>query len=142
MDPLADKWMIGVLSITLAQAEILPWSLVGLMLGRDIYLVMGTIYHRYRTKKPNAPFFNTTDFGSFEVKPTWISKVNTALQISLLVGQLSHSAWTFPAAYVMAWWQASVAVTTVASGLDYTYQYLSHTNVLRAIYPKRFKKPY
>ncbi len=40
---------------------LLPLPLVLLVFGRDVLLVSGTFYHRYRTKDPSSKFFDTKD---------------------------------------------------------------------------------
>lgn len=58
-----------------------------LILGRDIGLSISAIYYRWISLPPPKTMARYWDFSlpSAEVKPTGISKVNTALQL-LLVG--------------------------------------------------------
>lgn len=88
--------MIGTLSISMMWSGLLPWPLVTLIFGRDVLLVSGTFYHRLKTKDVDTAFFDTSDSGAFEVKPTMISKVNTALQFALFGFTLTNAAWQVP----------------------------------------------
>jgi len=40
-DPLADKCLLSGIFLALAAAHILPWWLVGLVFGRDVYILAG-----------------------------------------------------------------------------------------------------
>lgn len=96
LDPLADKILIGTISVSLASQALLPVPLVALMFGRDFGLIAGTFWYRYRHKEKDAPFFNTSDVSSFEIAPSYISKINTALQLSLLGISLVNGFSDFP----------------------------------------------
>lgn len=96
LDPFADKVLVGSLSLSMVWTGLLPWQLVALILGRDLMLVGGTFYHRLTTKDATSGFFDTSDSGAFEVKPTLLSKVNTALQLSLFGFALTNAAWQIP----------------------------------------------
>ena len=115
--------MVGSLSLTMAVQGMLPIPLVALVFGRDFGLVLGTLYHRYQSKDPGAPFFNTTDVGSFEITPSYISKANTVLQVSLLGLTLTHGAWDFPESSFLRGLHYAVALSTVASGFSYANAY-------------------
>ena len=66
--------------------HILAWLAV-IILGRDAGLMVSAIYYRWISLPPPKTMARYWDFSlpSAEVKPTGISKVNTALQL-LLVG--------------------------------------------------------
>lgn len=57
-----------------------------LILGRDVLLSLSAFYFRYISLPPPKTFARYWDFGipSAEVKPTQISKYNTALQLLLM----------------------------------------------------------
>lgn len=88
--------MIGALSVSMMWSGLLPWPLVTLIFGRDVLLVGGTFYHRLKTKDAESAFFDTSDSGAFEVKPSLLSKVNTALQFALFGFTLTNAAWQVP----------------------------------------------
>ena len=73
-------------SLCYANGDPLVWLAV-IILGRDIGLAISAIYYRWISLPPPKTMARYWDFSlpSAEVKPTAISKVNTALQL-LLVG--------------------------------------------------------
>lgn len=74
-----------------------------IILGRDVGLALSAIYYRWISLPPPKTMARYWDFSlpSAEVKPTGISKVNTALQL-LLVGS-AMALPVLPAAYIDAW---------------------------------------
>ena len=67
---------------TLSYLQLLPWWLFWLVIGRDLLIVAGALtYHRV--------------FGEFELKPLWSSKINTLLQILLVLLVMVQAQW-FP----------------------------------------------
>ena len=72
LDPLADKILVGVLFITLTVQGVLPLWVAGIAIGRDLVILVGaTVYRRL--------------FRHIEFAPTLLSKVNTAVQIVVLL---------------------------------------------------------
>lgn len=63
----------------------LVW-LATIVLGRDIGLAIAAIYYRWISLPPPRTFIRYWDFSlpSAEVRPTTISKFNTALQLALI----------------------------------------------------------
>jgi cardiolipin synthase len=57
-----------------------------IIIGRDVLLSLSAFYYRYISLPPPKTFARYWDFGipSAEVKPTQISKYNTALQLVLM----------------------------------------------------------
>lgn len=127
LDPLADKLLVGVLGVTLAAQGELSAPLVGLILFRDVGLICGAFYHRYRTWPPGTPFFQTSSSSAFKVQPTAVSKANTALQIGLIGFAMCHAAWGMPPQLVVDGVSALVAVTTIWTGYDYLRAYREAT---------------
>lgn len=101
LDPLADKMIIASLSGSMVWAQLIPLPLAALIFGRDVLLVGGTFYHRYRTKHRKSAFFDTTDSSSFGIKPSSLSKLNTALQFTMFGCTLSHSIWGIPHSFIL-----------------------------------------
>jgi phosphatidylglycerophosphate synthase len=84
LDPLADKVLINVLSLSLWYADILPTPLICLWLARDVGLMVATyLYVRSETKSGNWVVDPMTT--PFKVEPTKISKVNTSFQFLTLI---------------------------------------------------------
>lgn len=111
-DPVADKLTFGLVVILLTVKQLYPFWLMCLVIGRDVFIVVGAGIYRLLVKR-------------LDVEPSVLSKLNTAVQvvIPLLIiiatqdwpaSQLAHYALD-PAGYVIAGGFA------VVSGLDYAY---------------------
>lgn len=100
---MADKVLIATLFLTLTYADLIPIALTSMIIARDIILVTAGFVIRYRSlpapvsslSKSNSLFimifqrtlsryFDATH-ATAQLAPTFISKVNTAVQL-LLVG--------------------------------------------------------
>ena len=106
LDPLADKAMQVSVYVTLTLLGLIPWWLLLAVMLRDVIIVLGGLYYYYSVEKVNAA-------------PSFISKLNTFMQIFLVVVLLVHnSVYVFnemiPNLVIIA-----VLITTVLSGLDY-----------------------
>lgn len=129
IDPAADKLLMTISVVCLALNGWMPAWLAVLILGRDVGLSISAIYYRWISLPPPKTMARYWDFSlpSAEVKPTGISKVNTALQL-LLVGS-SIALPVLPASFAGAWGlydglvglQYLVAATTIWSGLSYVF---------------------
>ena len=75
IDPLADKVVIGCLTIGLSMKGLIPLSLMGIILGRDMALLASSFYIRYKEKPKDAPLFDPTSF-TYQIEPSMISKVS------------------------------------------------------------------
>jgi cardiolipin synthase len=86
LDPMADKIIINVLSVSLWYTEILPTPLVGLWFAKDFLLVFGcAAYVRMQSKDASMAYDPVST--PLKVLPTQTSKINTALQfVTLGVG--------------------------------------------------------
>ncbi|KAL8659234.1 MAG: hypothetical protein Q9202_007209 [Teloschistes flavicans] len=122
IDPMADKALMTVLTVSLAMKGAVPLPLAVLILGRDILLSLAAIYYRYISLPPPKTLARYWDFSlpSAEVHPTGISKVNTALQLGLI-------GWTMGTMAVggdLGWWGPEGALkamcTTTVSLSDVT----------------------
>ncbi|KAI8985190.1 CDP-alcohol phosphatidyltransferase-domain-containing protein, partial [Pilobolus umbonatus] len=123
IDPMADKALMTVLTITLATQELIPMSLAYIILGRDAGLVLAAFYYRYISLPKPKTLVRYFDFSipSAEVRPTMISKVNTALQLLLMTGTLSTATFGIPSNEILTGIQWLVGGTTVWSGMSYIY---------------------
>jgi cardiolipin synthase len=106
LDPLADKALLVCSFAALTWTGLLPVWLFGMVILRDIVIVGGALVYHFRVAR-------------LEAEPTLISKLNTVLQITLVLVVILETAslwvqpgWTVPLVY-------AVAVTTVWSGVDY-----------------------
>lgn len=108
LDPLADKILVVSAYITLAWLDLLPNWLVAVILGRDLMIVSGAlVYHC--TVQP------------FDLAPTWISKVNTVLQIALVLALLFKLSFVPLPGWSIAGLIYLVLVFTIWSWLDYVW---------------------
>lgn len=123
LDPFADKVLIAGTTLALATTGLLsPW-VVGVIVARDVGLVVASFIHRARTRPPGVRFFSTTDVGSFRVNPTFLSKLNTTLQIALVAGALAAPSVPWISDSAVSGLGAIVVGTTVASWWDYFRAY-------------------
>eukprot|EP00741_Cyanophora_paradoxa_P011947 tig00020572_g11544.t1 len=137
LDPLADKVLVGCLTVALAAKSLLSAWLVALVVARDAFLVGAVCYARYRTVPPPITLqrFFDTKIETYSAQPTYLSKVNTFGQLGLVCLALLSAAFgshapVLPDVIVPAL-TALVAATTGASWADYA----------RQLYGSGFKKP-
>ncbi len=71
-DPVVDKLLLMTMFILLATMDALPWWLIIVVVARDLIIVSGAFAYHYA-------------IGQYSFKPSWVSKVNTVLQIFLIV---------------------------------------------------------
>lgn len=114
-DPLADKALIVLVTLLLGWKAYLPPWLVGIIVCRDLMLISVGLYIFYYKL-------------NFSLRPSFISKLNTFVQLILLGGvlffnvslsSLSKGGFFSPLSLfsvVMLW---GTALTTVLSGLGY-----------------------
>ena len=105
-DPLADKLTMLTAAVLLAMQGWLPWWFAALVVGRDVLIVAGAAVYHFA-------------IGEVEMAPSWISKVNTALEFVFLAGVLALAAGH---ASDGLWYPAllyATSATVVASGASY-----------------------
>lgn len=136
LDPLADKILISFLYISLTYANIIPTPLTALVISRDIALIAAVFYVRYKTVPPPVTlsrFFNPC-YTTAQLKPTLISKVNTAIQLFLGAASLAAPVFHYTDSVLLQSLWYITAVTTAASGYSYyhygkkTVEVLNDTN--------------
>ncbi|XP_036606454.1 cardiolipin synthase (CMP-forming) [Trichosurus vulpecula] len=124
LDPLADKILISVLYISLTCADLIPASLTYMIISRDVVLIAAVFYVRYRTlpsPRTLARYFNPC-YATARLKPTFISKVNTAVQLILVAASLAAPVFNYvDSIYLQILW-CFTAFTTTASAYSY-YHY-------------------
>ncbi|XP_060687056.1 cardiolipin synthase (CMP-forming) [Hemiscyllium ocellatum] len=132
LDPLADKILISVLYVSLTCAELIPVSLTAMVLMRDITLVAAGFYIRYRTVPPPrtlSKYFNPC-YATARLKPTFISKVNTAVQLVLVAASLAAPVFQYvDSVFLHCLWYIT-ALTTMASAYSYYLHGKSTVQVL------------
>ncbi len=108
LDPLADKALLVTSFLCLAWVGLIPFWLLALVMGRDVIIVLGGAAYHWL-------------IGRFEMSPTWVSKLNTTLQIALvLLVVFSNGVYALPDMLIIVL-VYSVCITTILSGLDYVW---------------------
>ena len=106
LDPLADKALLVTCYAALAWVGLLPVWLLVLVVVRDLVIVAGAVIYNFRIERLDAD-------------PTLISKLNTVLQILLVLMVITQqlSDWFAPAWLTVLIY--AVTVSVLWSGLDY-----------------------
>ncbi|KAF9651181.1 hypothetical protein BDM02DRAFT_3091519 [Thelephora ganbajun] len=123
LDPAADRALMTTLIVTLTGARglLIPVPLSIIILGRDALLSLSAFWIRWKTLPPPKTFQRYWDFSlpSAEVQPTFISKVNTTLQLLLMGVTTVSPILTTDITLPLQALQWTVAGTTIWSGLSY-----------------------
>ncbi|KAJ7991068.1 hypothetical protein DPEC_G00293400 [Dallia pectoralis] len=134
LDPLADKILISVLYVSLTCAQLIPAPLTVLVIARDIGLIAAVFYVRYKTVPPPvslSKFFNPC-YTTAQLKPTILSKVNTAIQLFLVAASLASPVFHYTDSLLLqALWYIT-AVTTTVSGYSYYHYGMKTVAVLNS----------
>jgi len=107
-DPVADKLTMLTVTLALAAFGLLPLWLAAAIVVRDLVIVGGALMYQRL-------------IGPIEVRPTVLSKLNTALEFAMLAAvMVDAAAWVelgaaLPLLFVL------VALTVAASGLQYVW---------------------
>lgn len=110
LDPLADKLLVAAVVILLTWLGWLPYWLTAAILLRDLVIVSGALaYHKL--------------IGPVEVKPSYLSKFNTAAQFILIVLVLAEAARWLALGPVLTAGFVLIFASTVLSGLDYVWRW-------------------
>ncbi|CAI4037764.1 hypothetical protein SMKI_04G0970 [Saccharomyces mikatae IFO 1815] len=94
LDPLADKLLMITTTLALsvpAGPQVIPASIAGVILGRDVLLAISALFIRYSTLKLKYPgrvgwssYWDIVRYPSAEVRPSQLSKWNTFFQMIYL----------------------------------------------------------
>lgn len=106
LDPIADKLLMGAIYMTLGLLGHIPLWLVMLVLCRDVF-ILGVVSIAVFMK------FN------FQIKPLLTSKINTLLQILLVVLMLADLSFALGLAELHNWAYMAVAASTLISTFAY-----------------------
>jgi cardiolipin synthase len=109
-DPIADKCLLSGVFLALAAARIVPWWLVAVIFGRDLFILLGV-----------ATVMLFTDIRGFP--PSVWGKLSTFVQIVTVAVWLGRDALPFPVldavSHLMLW---PCAGFTIWSGLHYCWR--------------------
>lgn len=132
LDPLADKCLMGTLVVALGYCNLMPLWLAVTILFRDVFLIAAAFVIRYKSLPPThrtlSRYFDATHVTA-QLAPTFISKVNTVVQLSAVAASLGAPIWNYvdhPALHGL--WYLTGAMTAAAA-ISYmvkkdTYKYL------------------
>ncbi|KAG8228614.1 hypothetical protein J437_LFUL009319 [Ladona fulva] len=137
LDPMADKVLVGTLFVTLTYSSLIPVSLTGLIIARDLLLMAAGFYIRYLSLPPPRTvnrYFNVT-LPTAQLAPTFISKVNTAVQLTLVGTTLAAPVFSYVDHPLLLGLCYLTAATTVVSGLSYVFSKNTYRIIKKA--PKK-----
>ncbi|CAG0890145.1 unnamed protein product [Cyprideis torosa] len=124
LDPLADKFLVATLFVTLTVQGLIPVPLTALIISRDVCLMTAGFIVRYKSlpqPRTLSRYFDGT-LATAQLAPTQISKFNTAVQLGLVASTLTAPVLgilpeTSNPFFLSLW--IFTAATTVVSGASY-----------------------
>jgi len=132
LDPMSDKILMGCLVVSLTYTNLLPLWLTGMIVSRDLLLILAGFVIRYQSLPPPrtlSRYFDATH-ATAQLAPTFISKVNTAVQLATVAVSLGAPVWNYlDHPYLHGLWYFT-GLTTAAAALSYvlakdTYKFLA-----------------
>ena len=109
-DPVVDKLTMLALTLTLAVQGLLPLWLVAAIVARDLVIVAGALAYHYWV-------------GRYDMAPTLLSKLNTAVEFLTLAMVLGSVAGIVDASAAMPILFVVLMATIVASGAQYVWMW-------------------
>ena len=125
LDPLADKLLIGSLTITLAINNMLPFELAFIILARDIILIITSLILRYKLidePKTFTKYINVRKYSTVQIKADTISKFNTFNQLVLITLTLPSILFDYNGSVLLTTLQYLTGTTTLLSSFSYLYK--------------------
>ena len=110
LDPVADKLLVAGMFITLTMTGDLPVWLTVMVIARDAIILGGAIAYHYLIEP-------------VEGEPSRVSKLNTTLQLLLLLSVLSVAGFGWPEPITITVLGAATMVTVFLSGADYVLRW-------------------
>lgn len=132
LDPLADKCLMATLVVTLGYCNLMPLWLAVTILSRDVFLIAAAFIIRYKslpnTHRTLSRYFDATHVTA-QLAPTFISKVNTAVQLFAVAASLGAPVWNYVDHSALHGLWYLTGATTVIAAISYmvkkdTYTYL------------------
>lgn len=110
LDPLADKWLMGLCFLGLALSEHLPLWLLICVLSRDALIVGGAMAYRGL-------------IGPFSAEPRWLGKISTLVQSVFVLATIFALGWNWPLSPWFDYAVWTVALVALLSGTDYVWHW-------------------
>jgi cardiolipin synthase len=110
LDPIADKLLVAGAFVTLAHSGFIPVWLAALVIFRDIVIIGGATAYNFLIRPVDG-------------EPTTVSKLNTILELLLVLFVLSRAAYGWPDSVTIIVLGAAVMVTVIVSGTDYVWSW-------------------
>lgn len=108
VDPLADKLLMVCTFLTLGYMSIFPIWLLAMVVARELIIVIGgVVYHFW--------------IGAYDFVPTRISKLNTCLQIMLIIGLMFNLSYAIISGEPIHVLMLLVFFTSLVSLIDYIW---------------------
>lgn len=106
LDPIADKLLLVASFATLTWLGFLPLWLLWLVLARDLIIIGGGLAYHYLV-------------GQFDLTPLWSSKINTTLQIALVLLVMIQQQWLQGLEKIVTIGIWLVVASVINSGTEY-----------------------
>jgi cardiolipin synthase (CMP-forming) len=107
-DPVVDKATMLAVTLTLGATRLLPLWLVAAIVLRDVVIVGGALAYHYV-------------IGRFDIAPTFLSKLNTAIEFGTLALVIATAAGIVQAEPALPTLFAVLLATIAASGAQYVW---------------------
>ena len=120
---MSDRLPAGSAYLALTYANLIPASLTGLIVSRDLFLVYAGLYIRYMSVVPPftiKKYFDPT-LPTATIQPTTISKVNTGLQFLLIAVSLAAPLLKLESHSALHYLWAATGATTLLSAVSYAF---------------------
>ncbi len=109
LDPIADKLLLSSCFVVLAMTGQVPWLVTGIVLGRDVIILLAVLILLLTTSLRQFP-------------PSVVGKANTVVQVAavfcVMLDNLYARAWLDSARHIL---MVLVPTLVLASGLHYAY---------------------
>lgn len=110
LDPIADKFLMSGVYLALGASGTVPWWFVAIVLGRDLYLLIGALAVLALTKVRELP-------------PSRWGKISTFVQIATAIGWMTVNVYPVEVLHAISSAMLWVCATfTVWSGIHYTWR--------------------
>lgn len=110
LDPVADKFLVDGLFVTLAYVHLVPVWLAAIVIFRDVVILGGAAAYNFLVKP-------------LEGEPTRISKLNTVFELLFLLFVLSRAGFGWPDEISLTVLGSAILITVVISGVDYVWSW-------------------